>query len=37
MSNSDIDVESHETSMSTRPSDSSIDEVSYLVCVHVLY
>ena len=38
MSYSDIDIETHETSMSARHSKTSIGEVSYtLVCVHVLY
>ena len=37
MSYSNNDVETHETSLGTRTSDTSIDEVSYtLVCVHVL-
>lgn len=38
MSYSDIDEQTHETSLGIRPSDNSINEVSYtLVCVHVLY
>ena len=38
MSYSDTDVETYETSLGTRPSNTSIDEVNYtLVCVHVLY
>ena len=36
MSYSDIDVETYETSLGTRPSDISMDEVSYTL-IWVLY